>query len=155
MVLPSSEEEVDAFVLDFTDAFWQIPISPAEQKYFCAKGLINGKRKIIAFQRAAQGSSAAPTLWGRLAALVCRITQSLFKPDEVRLVCYVDDPLAALRGDEADRKLYAAIMVVWSALGFKLAFAKRAAGPDRHVDRGHATNRETWSKGVCQTIDYR
>ena len=32
MVLPSSKEEVGAFVLDFTDALWQILISPAEQK---------------------------------------------------------------------------------------------------------------------------
>ena len=29
-------EAVKAFVLDFSDAFWQIPINPAEQKYFCA-----------------------------------------------------------------------------------------------------------------------
>ena len=51
-----------SFVLDFSDAFWQTPLSPAEQKHFCATGLINGQRKWIAFQRAAQGSTAAPTL---------------------------------------------------------------------------------------------
>ena len=37
----------------------------------------------------------------------------------------MDDPLAALRGDEEERRLNAAIVIlVWSALGFKLAFAK-------------------------------
>ena len=63
--------------------------------------------------------------WGRLAALVMRLTQSLFEPTEVRLVCYVDDPLAAIRGSDADRRMFAAVMVlVWAASGFKLAYAK-------------------------------
>jgi len=54
-----------------------------------------------------------------------RLTQSLFDPDVLRRMCYVDDPLAALLGDEEERRLNTAIMIlVWSALGFKLAFAK-------------------------------
>ena len=62
---------------------------------------------------------------GRVAALVMRLTQSFFNVNEVRLVCYVDDPLAAIRGTDSDRRLFAAIMIlVWMALGFKLAFAK-------------------------------
>lgn len=40
-----STDGVSAFVLDFSDAFWQIPISPAEQKHFCATGLIDGQIK--------------------------------------------------------------------------------------------------------------
>jgi hypothetical protein len=42
-------------------------------KYFCATGLIGGVRKRIAFLRTPQGSSAAPTLWGRVAALLMRL----------------------------------------------------------------------------------
>ena len=62
---------------------------------------------------------------GRLVALLNRLTQSLFDPRVLRLMCYVDDPLAALRGNSEERKLNAAIMVLtWSALGFKLAFPK-------------------------------
>ena len=58
-----------------------------------------------------------------------RLTQSLYDPSELRLVCYVDDPLAAVRGTAAERRLYVAIMVlVWEALGFKLAFAKGQLG---------------------------
>ena len=58
-------------------------------------------------------------------ALIMRLTQSLFLPDEVNLMCYVDDSLAALRGTEDERMMNAAIMVlVWEALCFKLAFAK-------------------------------
>lgn len=41
----------------------------------------------------------APILWARLAALVMRLTQSLFTLEEVALVCYVDDPLSVLRSN--------------------------------------------------------
>ena len=86
-------------------------------------------RKWIAFLRAPQGSSAAPTLWGRVAALLMRLTQSLFSPDELRLVCYVDDPFAAVRGTPERRRLLVTLMVlVWNALGFKLAFRKGQLG---------------------------
>ena len=66
LVLPritsGSDSSVSAFVLDFSDAFWQIPIAPSEQQFFCATGFIEGRRKWIAFLRAPQGSFAAPTL---------------------------------------------------------------------------------------------
>ena len=134
--------DVGAFVLDFTNAFWQVPINRQEQRFFCATALFTrgrGKkrfargrgnrtqkiRKYLAWKRAAQGSAGGPTLWGRVAAQLMRLTQSLYDPDVLRLMCYVDDPLAALRGNEEERQLNAAIMIlVWSALGFKLAFAK-------------------------------
>ena len=45
----------------------EVPMNLEEQKYFCATGLIGGQRKFIAFQRAPQGTSVAPTLWVRLA----------------------------------------------------------------------------------------
>ena len=77
LVLDGDDTAIEAFVLDFSDAFWQIPIAREEQKYYCATGLIDGKRKWIVFLRAAQGSAAGPTLWGRVAALVMRLTQSL------------------------------------------------------------------------------
>ncbi len=117
--------EVGAFVLDFSDAFWQIPIADNELRFFCATSLIDQIRKYIVFLRAAQGSRAAPLLWARLAALLMRLTQSLFKPTEVNLMCFVDDPLAALRGSELERNTHAAmIMLVWEALDFKLAYHK-------------------------------
>ena len=98
-------------------------------RFFCATSIIQGKRKWFAFKRAAQGSAAAGQLWGRLAALVMTLTQSLFKSNEVRLVCYVDDPLAGVYGSIAERRLFITIMVlVWRALGFKLAFPKGQTG---------------------------
>ena len=130
---------VSSFVLEFSDAFWQIPLSPAEQKHFCATGLIAGRRKWIAFQRTAQGSTAAPTLWGRLAGLVMRLTQPLFDASKLRLVCYVDDPLAAILCEEEERRTMTTLMVlIWAALGFKLAFSRRPARHAGHLDRRHA-----------------
>ena len=90
--------------------------------------VVNGKRVWLAFKRAAQGSAAAGQLWGRLAALVMTLTQSLFTPS-VRLVCYVDDPLAGIYGSRAERRLYITMMVlVWRALDLKLAFPKGQTG---------------------------
>ena len=52
------------------------------------------------------------------------LTQPLFEPTELRLVCYVDDPLAAMRGIPYDRRILAAILLIdCIALGFKFAFA--------------------------------
>lgn len=42
-------EMVEAFVLDFSDAYWEIPIHKAEQQFFRATGLIDGKRKWFVF----------------------------------------------------------------------------------------------------------
>ena len=120
---------VEAFVLDFTDAFWQVPVRPEEHRFYCATAKLNGEKHYIAFLRAPQGSTNGPTLWARVIALVCRLTQSLFTSDEMRLMCYVDDPLAALSGTPEQRRLLAAtIILVWSVLGFKLAFVKGQLG---------------------------
>ena len=56
-------------------------------------------------------------------------------------MCYVDDPLAALHGTERLRKRNAALMVlVWEALGSKLAYAK-----------GQLSNEATWNGGTLRS----
>ena len=161
LALPDGSEKetiaasVEALVLDFSDAYWQIPIRKEEQRFFCATSIIDGKRIWFAFQRAAQGSAAAGQLWGRLASAVMILTQSLFAPQDVRLVCYVDDPLAAVRGTTAERKLNMTIMIlVWAALGFKLAFAKGQAGRTISWIGGTFTIHSSGSKttGVTATV---
>ena len=48
-----------------------------------------------------------------------RLAQSLFEPSKLRLVCYVDDLLAAILGTEEERRMMTTLMVlIWSALGF-------------------------------------
>ena len=63
-----------AFVLDFTQAFWQIPIRPEERKYYCATAILRGKRRFLAYLRAAQGSAMAPLLFCRVISLVMCLT---------------------------------------------------------------------------------
>ncbi len=120
-----SSRGITNLVLDFTEDFWQITIAPEEQRFFTATAILGGQRKFIAFLRAAQGSRAAPLLWARVAALVMRLTQSLFSPEDFRLMCFVDDPLAVIAGTPWERKVRAAMVIlVWEALKFKLAYQK-------------------------------
>jgi hypothetical protein len=122
-------EEVEWMVLDFTDAFWQVRLHPEERKYFCCRIKIRGQHKYIAFLSTAQGSRGAPLTWARLAALLMRLTQSLFDRASVRLQCFVDDPIAAIKGTEIRRRvIVATIMLVWEALGCKLAYNKGQSG---------------------------
>ena len=59
-----------------------------------------------------------------------RLTRSLFKPSELRLQCFVDDPLAAIKGTPLRRKtIIATITLVWEALNCKLAYQKGQTGP--------------------------
>ncbi len=61
--------------------------------------------------------------------MIGRLTQSLFQLQEAKLRIYVDDPAITLRGVQARRERYAAIVVlVWSALGLPIAIHKAARG---------------------------
>ena len=42
-------KDVSQFVLDYSDAFWQIPICPDELQFFCATAIIDGKRQYLVF----------------------------------------------------------------------------------------------------------
>ena len=124
-IVTTSSEEVGGFVLDYTEAFWQVPLRDEEQKYYCCTATIRRRKKWIVYLRAAQGSTNAPTSWARTAALVMRLTQGIFSPLEVLLMCYADDPLAAFRGTDARRRLLATVMIlVWESMGFGLAYPK-------------------------------
>ena len=83
----TDRESVDWFVLDFSEAFWQIPLEPTERKFFCCKLNLDGIENFIVFLRPVQGSRGGPLSWARLAALVMRLTQALFDPSYVRLHC--------------------------------------------------------------------
>ena len=120
--ITSITDAISAFVLDYKEAVWQVPVRPDERQYFYATAKPRGTRRWLAYMRTAQGSANAPLLWARLAALIMRLAQSLFLLEELSLMCYVDDRLAVLRRADDERELFAAIMVfVWEALGFQLA----------------------------------
>lgn len=51
------DESMDWFVLDFSDAFWQMPLHPSERRFFCARVPINGVMKYVVYLRTVQGHS--------------------------------------------------------------------------------------------------
>ena len=56
-------------------------------------------------------------------------------------MCYVDDPLTALHGTAAERKCNVALVIlVWEALGFKLAYSK-----------GQLADEITWIGGTIRS----
>ena len=57
----SEFEFIRFLVLDFENAFWQIPISVQERKFFVTR--VNHRYYVLL--RAAQGSRTAPLLWAR------------------------------------------------------------------------------------------
>ena len=126
------------FILDFEDAFWQIPMMHCEQRFFTT--YLGGKYYVL--KRAAQGSRAGPLLWARLIALVMRLTQGALHTD-ARLSCYVDDPIVVLHGDPQQRsRIVAFIILCWRALGFRLSFRK-----------GHYSQTVTWTSGQLAISD--
>ena len=120
-------EKVEFFVLDFADAFPHVPLAHQERRYFSTKY----KGMIIISLTIAQGSRNAPLSWGRVAALLGRISQSLFLEDELRLSIYTDDPIAVVKGRRSSRNHFIGILVLlWRALGLRLAFHKAARGSE-------------------------
>ena len=128
-------EGIEWAVLDFTDAFWNIPLAFSERKHFV--GMARGK--FYVFARAAQGSRNGPLAWAAVISVVMRLSQSLFaaplgdatrrSPEDVRMQLYVDDPAIALRGsDEVRDHNIAKLALCWLVLGLPLAFAKARRG---------------------------
>ena len=68
-------------------------------------------------------------------------------------MCYVDNPLAALRGTPEECKLVAAIMVLVSeAIGIQ----ERSIGPNRYLDRRRYKARTRWRPSMSERVhDYR
>ena len=50
-----NSEQMEWFVLDFSEAFWQVPLAASERRFFCAKLAIDGKEQFLVFLRTVQG----------------------------------------------------------------------------------------------------
>jgi len=123
--LQAEGRTVELFILDFADAFWLLPLAPCERKWFTAR--LRGKHFV--YLRNAQGSRNAPIGWGRVAALVGRMTQSMFDAKEVRVEIYTDDPCIAVAGTQDERDTSVAIIVLaWLCFGLPLSWHKGARG---------------------------
>ena len=54
-----TDEQLDLLVLDFVDAFWNVPLMASERRFFVGKL----RSRYFAFIRAAQGSRRGPLAW--------------------------------------------------------------------------------------------
>ena len=114
------------FVCDVADAFYKVPLAAEEQQYFtlCYQG------EYYIWRRVGQGSLNGPTLFGRLAAMIGRISQSVLDPNIASIQIYVDDPIVTIRGTpEEVTHIVAKLVLLWRALGFDLATHKAQLGP--------------------------
>ena len=121
----ASDWDLEFVVLDFTDAFWTLPLSIFERKFFVSR--LRGV--YFAYRRLAQGSRDAPLVWARVAALICRLVQALFYDYEVRMNTFVDDPNMCIAGNTSERnRCLTLIVLCWQMLNFDLAFKKGERG---------------------------
>ena len=133
----STGGDIDALIIDFKDAFYQIPALEEEMAFLV--GVM--RRTYFIYDRVAQGTRGAPLLWGRTVALVNRLTAGLFDLTKWRSSIYVDDPIIHVRGDAvARRQMLVRTVAVWMGLGFRLAFDKAA-----HAAMG---TQITWTSGT-------
>ena len=101
-------DDVALLVADFQDAFHTLPVGSNElhlQVFMSEPGVFE------MFATVVFGAKTAPLVLGRAAALLTRSGQAPFDPKELLLECYVDDPLAAIRGDPYARLRRAAVLL--------------------------------------------
>ena len=129
----SKGEEVEALVLDFKDWFYSVPLQHEERRYFTTayREKAGGPLRYIVFLTQTQGGKNAPIVCGRVAVLIGRLSQSLFRADRARLQVYVDDPCFLMAGSQGQRDRMASILIcLWMSLRIPLAFAQASRGAD-------------------------
>ena len=122
---PNVQAEIEFLIADFKDAFFIVPNSPSERRYF----VVRFRGFFYVFLRTTQGSRGAPLTWGRVAAFLTRMTQSVIGTSTARISTYVDDPIIVSVGPKADRDLtFGVTLSLWSALGLPLSLSKAVRG---------------------------
>ena len=75
------------------------------------------------------GIKSGPLLWGRIAALLMRITTAIHTNEVVRIQTFVGDPAITVAGTPQHRcRLLLPTVLLWLALGFKLSWRKGPRG---------------------------
>ena len=117
-------ESITLAVIDFKDAFYTCRLSSKEMKY----AVVRGRKGYYILQVVAFGLACGPLLWGRTAALLMRLASALLP--ELRLQCFVDDPILVISGKDALQQRTGLIMacLLWQALGSELAWNKLQLG---------------------------
>ena len=109
LLLPG--EEIEFYVIDFSDAFWQIPSAWKERKFFVAFW----QGKCLVFKRIAQGSRNGPSTWG---------ASLLWWPD-CRLECFRAQALQACHDIKAPQRVrkwrFTLTTRLWPSVGHSVA----------------------------------
>jgi len=122
---PDEDVDVEFWVADIVDAYWNVPIEPKERRFFCCK--LRGH--IYIFLRATQGSRGGPLLWARTKAMSARCAQATCSVRTTRINVYVDDPIIVTRGSaEYRRCTITKVLLVWIVLRFAIAWAEAQHG---------------------------
>ena len=120
----AGHDEWECAVLDFADAFKQLRVDEAERRFLGGRALGGW----FVYCSILFGVKSGPLVWGRTAALLMRIT-SAATAHRARIQCFVDDPLITVWGTEQRRShTLLLIIVLWMAVGCKLAWPKGARG---------------------------
>jgi hypothetical protein len=121
------DEWYDLATVDFEDAFHTILLREADRGVMAFKTL----KGWAVFTRLCCGMAGAPIVWCRTSAAGCRLCQACFKPRELRIQCYVDDPALAVRGTPGQRSwLMGSALLFWVVLGFNFNGSKGARGQE-------------------------
>ena len=94
------------------DAFTQMEVDPTERKY------LGGQRLggFFVYCVLLFGVKSGPLVWGRVAALLMRVSATALFQEPARLFCFMDDPLMATIGPEKQRRRIASgVLVLWAA----------------------------------------
>ena len=124
-------ELLEFLTIDFSDAFKNIPAAPDERRFQIARCFDDdaGRPRFLVYNSLVFGNGPSPLVWGRAAALAGRLGQSLFRPWELRLQIYIDDPCGPVRGTQRERdRRIACLLGFWAALGFPIAWHKAERG---------------------------
>ena len=128
---PSSHYLVTTLVLDYKDAFHQIPLMSEEVRFYCAD---LGDAGFLAFYGMGFGGRAFPLVFGRVISFVARATQAMFPPTVARLQTYVDDPVLSVAGSpEKAEEVFDTAILLWLLLGADLSWEKGTVSTAEHT----------------------
>ena len=99
----------------------KVPLAFDERSFF----VLAFKGCYYIWTRVGQGSLNGPTIFGRLAAFLGRMSQGLIDGDKASVQMYVDDPIVSIcaNGDDTANTI-ARLILFWRVMGFELATHK-------------------------------
>ena len=121
-----SDDGVEWGSTDVKDAFFNVPVWPADRRVQCYK-IREGDYAVS--DSLVFGAGPSPLIWGYVAAWLARVAQGLFDFRELLLQLYVDDPLWAVRGTPAERRRRTVVLLLfWQAFGVPFSWVKSQIG---------------------------